>query len=244
MAEMVELIDNRCELIVESGLVEETIYLLANGMEDWTAGARAVGYKQAIEYLKADWFTTKTRSVQGQRRKFVRFVQQYQAATRRFARKQQAWFRNKEPNYWWMVRNQEDDLQMLADAIADKFLEPEWDLPSAEVHQQRADADRLSVQRMQMGKHQSVNILYADQDMVDQRIDSIRRTLVEFFPELELEEEVERLAFYEAERVRKQGRRMADRFDRDGSYGMDAAQSRGARGPRYSEGSEWSQRGY
>jgi tRNA dimethylallyltransferase len=87
--EMVEMIDNRCELIVESGLVEETIYLLANGMEDWTAGARAVGYRQAIEYLKADWFTTKTRSVQGQRRKFLRFVQQYQSATRRFARKQQ-----------------------------------------------------------------------------------------------------------------------------------------------------------
>jgi hypothetical protein len=143
-----------------------------------------------------------------------------------------------------MVRNQEDDLEALAEVIADKFVEPDWELPSAEVHQQRADADRASVQRMQMAKHQSVNILYADQDMVDQRIDSIRTTLAEFFPELGLDEEVERLAFYEAERVRKQGRRMADRFDRDASYGMDAAQSRGSRGPRYTEGSEWSQRGY
>eukprot|EP00729_Bicosta_minor_P020268 gene20268-32220_t len=94
--------DFRCELIVESGLVEETVHLLANGMEEWTAGARAVGYRQALEYLKNDWFTTKTRSPQGRRRKFLRFVQTYQGATRRFSRKQQAWFRNKEPNYWWI----------------------------------------------------------------------------------------------------------------------------------------------
>jgi hypothetical protein len=39
--------------------------LLKHGFEDWMAGARALGYRQAIDYIDSDWRTTDTRSVQG-----------------------------------------------------------------------------------------------------------------------------------------------------------------------------------
>ena len=54
----VTMLDERCEDIVMQGLVEETAGLLGSKqLEPYTSGARAVGYKQALEYIQRDWMT-------------------------------------------------------------------------------------------------------------------------------------------------------------------------------------------
>eukprot|EP00041_Stephanoeca_diplocostata_P021642 m.507030 g.507030 ORF g.507030 m.507030 type:complete len:79 (+) comp21877_c2_seq14:353-589(+) len=58
--------------------------------------AQALGYRQALDFLDNEWFTSLTRSKQRRRRALLRFIAIFQAATRNYARKQIAWFRNHE----------------------------------------------------------------------------------------------------------------------------------------------------
>ena len=136
------------------------------------------------------------------------------------------------------MREQDDEVDEIAEWITDKFMAPEWTLPSAEINKMRAEADRQAVARMNMQQHRSVNILYADAEAVDFRLASIRSELIEAFPELGLEEESEELEWLQSEKVRKQSRQMTDEYERGFTYEMPQ-QSRGSRGPRF-DGSQWS----
>ena len=89
------------------------------------------------------------------------------------------------------MREQSDEVDEIAEWICDRFMADDWTLPSAEINAMRAEADREAVARMNMAKHRSVNLLYADNEAVDFRIASIRNELMEAFPELGLDEEVE-----------------------------------------------------
>ncbi len=47
-----------------------------------------LGYRQVVAYLDKHWLTTRPRSRQGQARALQRLLQEYQAASRQFARRQ------------------------------------------------------------------------------------------------------------------------------------------------------------
>ena len=122
-----------------------------------------------------------TRSEQGRRRKFLQFLFRYQAAMRQFARKQQTWFRNKEPEYWWLVREPEDTSRLLAERIADKYLTEQWKAPSLGLHKQRAAADLSSNKKINQRMYLSDAsvVLFADEAAVDAKISDIREAIAE-----------------------------------------------------------------
>jgi tRNA dimethylallyltransferase len=89
-------IDARCERMLTDGLLRETAELLASG--DLTADSqpgRAVGYRQAIEYL------TRTDAQTADSQAFWTFASGFSQASRAYATQQMKWFR-KEAAFEWV----------------------------------------------------------------------------------------------------------------------------------------------
>ena len=86
------VVDSRCEDMLIAGLLKETTDLYTSGElpEDGQQG-RAIGYRQTIEYLKRD---KEPKNVE----EFEAYLNGFQAATRRYAKKQMQWFR-REANF-------------------------------------------------------------------------------------------------------------------------------------------------
>jgi len=81
-----ERIEKRCDKMLESGLIEEVIYLEKDGLRSNSSAAQAIGYRQSLEYLDS----AKTEA------DFLNFVQKFKQASRNYAKRQATWF-NKEP---------------------------------------------------------------------------------------------------------------------------------------------------
>ncbi|MEU4510011.1 tRNA (adenosine(37)-N6)-dimethylallyltransferase MiaA [Nonomuraea wenchangensis] len=85
-------LDERIELRVErmwaAGLVEEVRALLGQGLAEGRTAGRALGYAQVIRFLDGEWSEERARA------ETVR-------ATRRFARRQESWFR-RDPRVRWL----------------------------------------------------------------------------------------------------------------------------------------------
>jgi len=92
-------IDARSLHIVKSGLLQEVTDLLLKGiLSSSTMGTRAIGYRQAIEYILRENFET------GDVLAFSQFLEKFSAATRHFARRQFVYFR-KDPAFLWLQRD-------------------------------------------------------------------------------------------------------------------------------------------
>jgi tRNA dimethylallyltransferase len=72
----------------QAGLVAEVRGLAAHGLREGRTASRALGYAQVLRFLAGEW------SEQQAREETVR-------ATRRFARRQDAWFR-RDPRVSWL----------------------------------------------------------------------------------------------------------------------------------------------
>jgi tRNA dimethylallyltransferase len=83
-----ERIERRVELMWEAGLVEEVRRLEPYGLRDGLTASRALGYRQVLLYLAGEWTEDQARE------ETVR-------ATRKFARRQEAWFR-RDPRVRWI----------------------------------------------------------------------------------------------------------------------------------------------
>jgi len=85
-------LDARIELRVgrmwAAGLVEEVRGLLGQGLERGRTAGRALGYAQVIRFLRGEWT---------QEQAYAETVR----ATRRFARRQESWFR-RDPRVCWL----------------------------------------------------------------------------------------------------------------------------------------------
>jgi tRNA dimethylallyltransferase len=92
---------DRVELMWSQGLVEETRALLAAGLRSGRTAPRALGYAQVIRYLdgELDDATARDDTVR---------------ATRRFARRQESWFR-RDPRIHWLPF---DDARLVEEAAA------------------------------------------------------------------------------------------------------------------------------
>jgi tRNA dimethylallyltransferase len=83
-----ERIERRVDRMWEQGLVEEVRRLAAGGLREGRTASRALGYAQVLRFLDGRWTEQQARD------ETVR-------ATRRFARRQESWFR-RDPRVVWL----------------------------------------------------------------------------------------------------------------------------------------------
>jgi len=103
------VVDSRCEDMIIRGLLKETANLRLSGQLP-TSGqpARAIGYRQTIEYLEKTTITTINNNNNEEKdsvriprditvkEEFNAYLDEFKAATRRYAKKQMQWFRKDE----------------------------------------------------------------------------------------------------------------------------------------------------
>jgi tRNA dimethylallyltransferase len=79
-------LDNRCLQMISSGLVDEVRYLDGAGLRSNPSAARAIGYRQTLDYL----------STPQQEADHAAYIAHFQSAVRHYAKRQYTWFR-REP---------------------------------------------------------------------------------------------------------------------------------------------------
>lgn len=84
-------IEERCDHMLEAGLLDEVMRMEAKGLRNNSSCAQAIGYRQALEYLD---------SMQ-QGTDYKHFVDSFKVASRHYAKRQFTWFR-KEPYFRWL----------------------------------------------------------------------------------------------------------------------------------------------
>ena len=98
-----ERIDRRVEAMWESGLRQETENLLERGLRSGVTASRAIGYSQAIAVIDGELDAAQARADTAQ-------------ATRRYARRQESWFR-PDPHIVWLDATDGDDARLLDEAL-------------------------------------------------------------------------------------------------------------------------------
>ncbi|MEO3872282.1 tRNA (adenosine(37)-N6)-dimethylallyltransferase MiaA [Nonomuraea sp. B12E4] len=95
------VLDERIALRVErmwrAGLVEEVRGLLGQGLAEGRTASRALGYAQVIRFLEGEWSEEQA-------------IEETVRATRRFARRQESWFR-RDPRVCWLPYDAPDLLE-------------------------------------------------------------------------------------------------------------------------------------
>ncbi|WP_404387567.1 tRNA (adenosine(37)-N6)-dimethylallyltransferase MiaA [Humibacillus xanthopallidus] len=99
-----ERIDRRVQRMWQAGLRQETEGLLDHGLRDGVTASRAIGYSQAIAVLDGTLSEEQARSDTAQ-------------ATRRYARRQESWFR-PDPRIVWLDATDGDRARLLERAWA------------------------------------------------------------------------------------------------------------------------------
>lgn len=85
--ELYRRIDQRVDIMLDSGLVDEVKKLLAAGCSDKHTSMQALGYKEIIEYLQG-------------RTSYEEAVETLKRDSRRYAKRQLTWFRRREDALW------------------------------------------------------------------------------------------------------------------------------------------------
>ncbi|MFI6734502.1 tRNA (adenosine(37)-N6)-dimethylallyltransferase MiaA [Nonomuraea sp. NPDC050451] len=86
--ELDERIALRVERMWQAGLVEEVRGLLGQGLAEGRTASRALGYAQVIRFLEGEWSEEQA-------------IAETVRTTRRFARRQESWFR-RDPRVCWL----------------------------------------------------------------------------------------------------------------------------------------------
>ncbi|XP_056173357.1 tRNA dimethylallyltransferase 9 isoform X2 [Syzygium oleosum] len=92
-------LDLRCEdmLLGNDGILAEARWLLDEGLlPNSNSATRAIGYRQAMEYLM--WCRQHEGGTSA--RDFLAFLSEFQKASRNFAKRQMTWFRNEHIYHW------------------------------------------------------------------------------------------------------------------------------------------------
>lgn len=84
-------IEQRCDQMIDQGLVDEVIYLVEQGLKENPSAAQAIGYRQCLEFLESRQAPEE----------WIRFMSAFKQASRRYAKRQFTWFR-KEPLFRWL----------------------------------------------------------------------------------------------------------------------------------------------
>ncbi|WP_439937121.1 tRNA (adenosine(37)-N6)-dimethylallyltransferase MiaA [Nocardia sp. N13] len=96
-------IEARVDDMFASGFVEEVEALLARGLAEGRTASRAIGYREVMGFLAGD-------------RTLAEAIEQTKTATRRFARRQDSWFR-KDPRIVWVAHDDPDRVDKAVAAV-------------------------------------------------------------------------------------------------------------------------------
>ncbi|KAL5736477.1 hypothetical protein ACOSP7_030842 [Xanthoceras sorbifolium] len=110
-------LDFRCEdmLSGRDGILSEARWLLDAGLlPNSNSATRAIGYRQAMEYL----LRCRQQGGRSSTREFYSFLSEFQKVSRNFAKRQMTWFRN-ESIYHWL--NASRPLEHVLDFIVDAY---------------------------------------------------------------------------------------------------------------------------
>ena len=99
-----ERIGRRVDEMFAAGFVAEVEALLARGLAEGRTAHRAIGYRELMCFLAGD-------------RTLAEAVEQTKVATRRFARRQDSWFR-KDPRIVWVAHDDPARVDRAAEAVA------------------------------------------------------------------------------------------------------------------------------
>ena len=102
-------IEERCDYMVEQGLIDEVSKLDAMGLRDNQTASQAIGYRQTLQYLDSE----KTDE------DFKLYIKNFKTASRRYAKRQFTWFK-KEKEFRWLNIDVHD-LEIAADFIMQDF---------------------------------------------------------------------------------------------------------------------------
>lgn len=102
-------IEKRCEKMLEKGFLEEVEALIPLGIEANSSAAQAIGYRQALEFLKSN----RTKE------DYKNFVEAFKQASRHYAKRQMTWFR-REPLFRW-IDLEAHDPEVVMDIIEQDF---------------------------------------------------------------------------------------------------------------------------
>ncbi len=97
-------IEQRVDAMFEDGFVDEVTRLLAEGLDEGLTARRAIGYREVAAYLAGEMDLARARELTMQ-------------ATRRFARRQDSWFR-KDPRVVWIRFDDPEQLDKALTAVA------------------------------------------------------------------------------------------------------------------------------
>ena len=96
-------IEQRVAAMFDGGLVAEVERLLTAGLAEGRTAATAIGYREAAAYLRGELTEAEAR-------------ERTAAATRRFARRQDSWFR-KDPRITWVAHDDPDRVDQALAAV-------------------------------------------------------------------------------------------------------------------------------
>lgn len=107
-------IDKRCDHMLEEGFLAEVEKLEKEGVRENLSASQAIGYRQALEYLKTD----------RTEKDYEHFVKLFKQASRNYAKRQMTWFR-REPLFRWLDVEMHD-YEVAVDMVRqDYFSEPQ-----------------------------------------------------------------------------------------------------------------------
>jgi tRNA dimethylallyltransferase len=96
-------IEARVRQMWQAGLVDEVRGLIGAGLRDGRTASRALGYAQVLRFIDGDWSAEQAES-------------ETVIATRRFARRQESWFR-RDPRVRWLPAGEPVPTSVALDAI-------------------------------------------------------------------------------------------------------------------------------
>ncbi len=102
-------IEKRCDEMLRKGFLSEVRELEQKGLRTNSSASQAIGYRQALEFLKSPQTDDD----------FAHFTTQFKKATRQYAKRQFTWFR-KEPLFRWL-NIEEHPLDRLKELILQDF---------------------------------------------------------------------------------------------------------------------------
>ena len=116
--QLYRMIDYRCEAMLKMGLIDEVVNLVrAEQLTPMTTAAKAIGYRQTLEYLGEEIAREEDEDVNAPSVAFRRYLANFATATRNYAKRQLQWYR-KDMSFLWLRIERPD-------AVASKTTEEE-----------------------------------------------------------------------------------------------------------------------
>ncbi len=105
-----EKVEERCDQIIADGLLDEIIALEEQGLRSNSSASHAIGYRQGLRYLASDRTDDD----------YDTFVKDFKTASRRYVKRQFAWFKHKK--IFQRLDVDRHDHEIASDIIIQEFI--------------------------------------------------------------------------------------------------------------------------